>query len=50
MNMDFNLLKKSIGKRLMFKATFLLEDRSLFTDKFYAFLREVDLENSFLVV
>lgn len=34
----------------MFETTFLLEDRSLFTDIFYAILRKVDTENDFIIV
>ena len=50
MNIDFNFLSKSVGKRLLFETSFLLEDRSVFIDIFYAFLRKVDTENDFIIV
>ena len=48
MNLDFSLLRKSIGQCLIFETTFVLKDTSLFTDVFYAYLREV--EDNFIVV
>lgn len=41
MNIDFNKLKSSVGKRLKFEIAFYLVDNSTFTDVFYAYLREV---------
>lgn len=41
MNIDFNKLKSSVGKRLKFEIAFYLADNSTFTDVFYAYLREV---------
>lgn len=40
MNMDFNFLKRSIGKNLKFEATYLSNNKS-FVDVFYATLSEV---------
>ncbi len=40
MNINFSLLKRSIGKELKFEATYLMNGEN-FTDKFYAVLDEV---------
>jgi uncharacterized protein YxjI len=48
MNIDFNKLKRSIGKKLKFEATYLKADKSKFEDAFYAVLKEVNEE--FIIV
>lgn len=40
MNIDFSLLKKSVGKTLKFEVTYLF-NKSSFDDVFYATLKEV---------
>lgn len=47
MNIDFNLLKKSIGKELKFQTEYTV-DEIHYVDKFYAVLKQV--ENDFIVV
>lgn len=44
MNIDVNKLKRSIGKKLKFEATYLKVDKSKFEDVFYAVLKEVNEE------
>jgi hypothetical protein len=49
MNLDFNVLKKSIGKRLKFEANYISTDKvNSFKDVFYATLIEVS--NDFIIV
>ena len=50
MNLDFNFLSRSIGKTLSFTANFKFTDNSTFTDMFYAILREVNVEDNFIIV
>ncbi|ENA1795717.1 hypothetical protein ABF176_002565 [Flavobacterium psychrophilum] len=48
MNIDFNKFEKSIGKRLKFECSHILDDKTIFTDVFYASLREVS--EDFIIV
>ena len=48
MNIDFNFLKKSIGKELKFEAKYLTKENGNFLDRFYATLREV--KDDFIIV
>lgn len=48
MNLDFNKLKNSLGKKLKFEANYIKEDKSFFKDVFYAVLIEVR-ENHIIV-
>ena len=41
MNIDFNFLKKSIGKLLKFEVTYFFENETSYDDIFYAVLQEV---------
>lgn len=48
MNIDFKLLKNSVGKRLRFEVSVGLDNKETFTDIFYATLREVG--SDFIIV
>jgi hypothetical protein len=49
MNLDFNVLKKSIGKKVKFEANYMSTDKvNSFKDVFYATLIEVS--NDFIIV
>ncbi|ELY2018138.1 hypothetical protein SL053_002051 [Flavobacterium psychrophilum] len=48
MNIDFTKFEKSIGKRLKFECSHILEGKTIFTDVFYASLREVS--EDFIIV